>query len=231
MFRKQQQQKKRSEVVCTASSISGLNRHAHVTEDSCWYRCVQAPQAAARALTCCLWRSAVTLAWSSTGCHFTSRPCTHALWLPEDGSLPGVVKQTELRSPFQAPSCQLKAVCRAGGFGGWVLRRGRLIKGPVLSYRKPNGPAGRRKCGWSARLQPVWPSLRWGMWSMPCHCTVHWSCTKWEQHLAGAAGRQNQTVSVLPQLYWENTRGSPQASEWRSLEGSSLTSSSQVKIF
>lgn len=86
-------------------------------------------------------------------------------------------------SHSQTPACQLKPVYRAAGFG-----RGRLIKGRVLGYRKPNGPAGRRKCGWSARLRPVWPFLRWGMWSMPCHCTVHWSCTEWERHLAGAAG-------------------------------------------
>lgn len=186
MFREEKKKKKRSEVVCAASSISGLNGHAYVAEDSCWYRCVQAPQPAARAVTCCLWRSVVTLTWSSTDSHFSSRP--HTLWLPEGQSLPCVMKQMELQLLFQMPSCQLKPVSRAGVFGRWVLCSGRLIKGPVLSYRKPNGPAGRRKCGWSARLRPVWPSLRWGMWSMPCHCTGRWSCTKWERHLAGAAG-------------------------------------------
>lgn len=124
------------------------------------------------------------------------------------------------------PACQLKPVCRAAGFG-----RGRLIKGPVLGYRKPNGPAGRRKCGWSARLRPVWPSLRWGMWSMPCHCTVHWSCTEWERHLAGAAGETKADGQQLHFTALTRKKHQGEPTSLRMKEGSSLVRSSQVERF
>lgn len=173
--------KKRSEVVCAASSISGLNGHAYVAEDSCWYRCVQAPQPAARAVTCCLTFS------RHPDMKFYRLPfqqqAAHAL--ASRGSEPAMCDEAN-GAPVALSDATMSA--EASFQSRWVLCSGRLIKGPVLSYRKPNGPAGRRKCGWSARLRPVWPSLRWGMWSMPCHCTGRWSCTKWERHLAGAAG-------------------------------------------
>lgn len=126
---------------------------------------------------------------------------------------------------FQTPACRLKPVCRAGVCGRWVLCSGRLIKGPVPSYRKPNGPAGRRRCGWSARPRPVGPSLRWGTWSMPCHCTGHWSCTKWERRLAAAAretkadGQRLHCAAFTPKKpQGEPTSLTPWSSQVRILE-------------
>lgn len=70
----------------------------------------------------------------------------------------------------------------------------------MVSYRGPSGSAGRRKGGWSARLRPAWQSPHWGRWPRPRHCTGHWSCTKWERHLAGAGEEGEKKKST-----WDKT--------------------------